>query len=139
MTATAPEQREELARLADWMFDTDIGRRSCKAIHAALPALLADAERCAELEAKVAWMERNDPAAIVGWPWDAPYNDGFEAGKEECRGALIDAEAKLKVAVEALEKTAAMQLSTSERRGIMPSWVRVAQEALAKIKETTNG
>jgi len=39
--------------------------------------------RLHEEQAKVTWMEKEN-TPITGWPWDSPYQDGYDAGYSDC-------------------------------------------------------
>lgn len=49
-------------------------------------------ETLSTLRAKVKWLE-GEHSSIVGWPWDAPFNDGYEQAKDEFRKQIADTEA----------------------------------------------
>ena len=58
--------------------------------------------RVLELEAKCRWHEEGS-ASIVGFPWDAPYQDGLEEGKGRSRERIESLEQLAKEMAEALE------------------------------------
>ena len=99
MTATPKEQREELARLLDerdshqrkddWVTSLAKAEEAQRKAYHLLPALLADAERCAELEAAVYKHKAN--------------HEHYKLNAERFEVGLRSTEAKLKIAVEALE------------------------------------
>lgn len=51
--------------------------------------------RCRDAEAKVAWLEGKE-IAVCGYPWDQPYQDGYDSAKGEYQerirelGAALD-------------------------------------------------
>lgn len=51
-------------------------------------------EQLAATESKIRWIEQG-PESIVGFPWDAPYQDGYEAAKTELTTQIIDLEEQL--------------------------------------------
>lgn len=120
MTKTTKEHRNELARhLGSYGGQIVLVAPGC--VSPLLPALLADAERCAELEAS--WLHQHGDDVITA---DAvqirDLTDRAEA-----------AEAKLKIAVEALQEIAKKWPGDSAE---FTAWVAV--NTLAKIREANH-
>lgn len=144
---------EQVPHYHDW-FSTGMmkhGQRRCmtcgmwgEEYDAEKKELTALRAEVAELKAKVAFMEGATPN-FCGWPWDAPFQDGLEAAKDEYRAKLHPLEdentslkAKLEVASEALffiDGLYSDEKSAIENSISMYEADHCARQALAAIKE----
>lgn len=82
-------------------------------------------KRIAQLESQCRWHEEGS-ASLCGYPWDTPFNDGYETAKDEYRSRI----AQLEDAMEVRENELQEQLDVYRRREVqLEDALRLSRDA----------